>query len=118
MKKRIIALLLVVTLLFSFPIIVSAETRTSCINPTLTFGSNTVFCDVVICADPGDTITAKISLYEGGNCIKTWNRTATELLIFGEYATAMNGYRYTMKVEATINGIKEPTVTIHDTYVQ
>lgn len=118
MKKKFIALLLVVTILLPYPILISASTRTFCVNPTLTFGVDTVFCDVVITADPGDSIVAKITLYEGNVRIRTWNRTNTEYLIFSQYVPAQNGYKYTLTVDATVDGTKEPTVSVEATYVQ
>lgn len=116
--KKIIALILALVLLLSHPVVANASSRSLAINPIITFGENRVHCYVAISADAGDPIIAKISLYEGNNRIRTWNRTGTEYLIFSEYVPVQNGYKYTLTVDATVEGIKKPTVSVDATYVQ
>ena len=118
MKRKIIALFLAMVLLLSYPITANAMSRSLAINPIITFGENSVHCYVGIIADEGDPIIAKITLYEGNNRIRTWNRTGTEYLIFSEYVPVQNGYKYTLTVDATVEGIKKPTVSVDATYVQ
>ena len=118
MKKRIAALFLIIVFLFTQPLIAHASTRALNINPRINFDSNTVNCTVAISSDVGYSIVAYISLYEGNTLIKTWYRTGTEFLFFADSVHALNGYRYTLEVDATIAGIKQPTVTASATYVQ
>ena len=118
MKRKVLALFLALALLLSHPIIANAISRSLAINPIINFGDNTIHCYVAIIADAGDPIVAKISLYEGKNRIRTWYRTGTERLIFSEYVPAQNGYKYTFTIDATVEGIKEPTISVDATYVQ
>lgn len=118
MKRKVFALFLAFVLLLSHPIIVNAVSRSLSINPIITFGDATIHCYVGIIADAGDPINATISLYEGNNRIRTWYRTGTERLIFSEYVPVQNGYKYTLTVDATVEGVKKPTVSVDATYVQ
>lgn len=118
MYKKIVAVLLIIVFLLTNPLIANAASRALAINPIINFDTNTVLCYVGISADPGDSIVAKITLYEGNTRIRIWNRTSTEYLIFSEYVPAQNGYKYTLTVDATVDGTKEPTVSVDATYVQ
>lgn len=111
MNKRAIALLLVIVLLFSQPLIVQASTRATLINPRVNFDSNNVKCTVVISANTGESIIAQVSLYEDGALIRTWYRTGTTFLIFEDSVPATTGCKYTLIVNATIAGIKQPTAS-------
>lgn len=117
MIRKVTALFLVMVIILSYPSIAMAATRAVDISPNLSFSNNVATCHVLILANTGDSIVATINLYEGNTCLKTWHCTGTGYLDFSQNVSVMYGYKYTLAVDAIINGIARPTLSIVSTNV-
>lgn len=117
MKRKIISLLLVLILVGSMAIAVSAaSSRILAIDPGLSFDGTTAQCSLIVCSDYlTDSISATIKLYRGTTCIKTWVRSSTGYLSFYEEVTAIKNREYTLEAVVTINGITKSPLTVTNT---
>lgn len=80
------------------------------------FSGSTATCAVFITAgNSGDDIEAVIELWQGDNCIKTWEENADAVLDFSETVNVTRGKSYTLKVDYTINGIACPLASASGT---
>jgi len=116
MKKRIVIIMLVLSMIFS----VSAnaiEVRRPVVYPDLSFANGEAVCDVLIEADySDDEIEAYIELWEGGTFLMSWRVSGMEYVETSRTANASRGKTYTLIVYASINGNDLPLTDISRTY--
>lgn len=106
MKKKIIAIVLILTMLGAMGMTASAaESRASTIIPTLTFDGTTANCQASI-TGIGKTIDATLELWHGDTLVDSWDGTATSRLILSGSCTVTKGQTYTLKVSGTIGGVE------------
>lgn len=114
MKRRHIFLSFLLILVLVVP--VQAQTqRVNTERVTLSFSGTTANCRVQIVANSNESISATIRLWNGNECIQTWQRSATTSLSFYETATVQKGQSYTLTVDYTIAGKSKPTLSTSGT---
>jgi len=114
MKKRILSIVFLMVFILAIPA-QAASSRAVTVNPVLNIEGTTANCAVLIFGDNADDeIYAVIKLWKGSSCIKTWIEEETFYLNFKDTVRVSKG-NYTLTVDATINGQKEPQVSISDT---
>lgn len=59
-----------------------------------------------------DKIAVTVTLCEGSTWIASWNDSGTGYLHFSKNKTVTRGKTYTLTADATINGVKQQTVSI------
>lgn len=112
MKRRIIAILLVFLLVISLSVTVYASARMSLIGLGLSFEGTTAKCTMTATADYSThRIYAKIGLYDGDVCVRSWTRSAYGILNFSENVAVTKGKTYVLMADVTVNGVVMPTVT-------
>lgn len=87
----------------------AAAPRAALVRPTISFSGTTAACQVKVYANTGESITADITLYEGGSCIESWSVTGKGTLTFTDTVTVRNGKTYTLSVDAVIAGVAMDT---------
>lgn len=113
MKKGTIALLLVVLLTLMIPLSANATTpRATAIVPGLSFSGSTATCTLTVSADSSDSIYATIRLWRGSTCLKTWYKSATELLTFRDTVVVSQSNTYTLTADVSINGNAQPQSSV------
>lgn len=117
LKKKVIPFLFFLALLFSQTVHAQAASlRTATIWPSMDFNGTTAQCSVSVTADHfTDDIEIVVKLWRNGQCIKTWDDSGTGYLIFDRTTTVTRGYTYTMTVDATLDGVVQPTVSVSGT---
>lgn len=117
MKRRLCSILLVLLLVTSMTLAVSAASpRVQSVNISLCFEGTTAQCSLGVYEDYlTDSISATIKLYRGNTCIRTWVRSASGILNFYEEVPAVKNVEYTLEAVVTINGVTEPTFTVTNT---
>lgn len=114
MKKKGLCLLVAIILLTIS--ILPISSRTIDFTPTIVFDGTRATCTVRIAGDRvTDTISATMKLRQGNTVIDEWSGSASGILKLEETATVKRGKSYTLVVNATINGIAQPTVTVDKT---
>lgn len=111
MKK--IAFLLAL-LMFVLPITANAATpRSIFIKPGISFDDDTANCTVSVTGNSmKDDIEVVVKLWQGNICIATWKTSGTGYVNFSKSKTVSTGVEYELTADVTINGIKQPTVSI------
>ena len=106
MKKALIPLMLVMTLLLSVGVNSSdAFVMDADFTPLLSFDGTTATCTATI-RKPGKTINATMELWCGNSLLATWSDSNTNLLTLRKsYNGIRRGQTYTLKVYGTANGI-------------
>lgn len=113
MKKAIISLALVVVLVLMIPLSVNAAMpKATAIVPGLSFNGTTAICTLTVSADATDSIYATIKLWNGSTCLKTWYRSATEVLTFRDTASVSINGTYTLTADVSINGSAQPQASV------
>lgn len=113
MKKRVCAMAAVLVLVLS--ISANAAARVPISAPTLSFSGTTAKCSFLLIAQ-GKDIEANITLFHMDGDVKIsvgyWpNLSATGTLRFAETCTVKKGEQYELRVECTIDGVKQPAVS-------
>lgn len=110
MKKRTVALLLVVVLILSVSVQATAKIQT--ISPLLQFSGKTANCYVEVSADKAtDKIEITASLWRGSTCLETWTESGYEYVYLSESKTvSISGVTYKLTADVTINGKALPQV--------
>lgn len=81
--------------------------------PSLNFDGETATCTVTIIGDNmSDTISVTLKLWQGNNCLATWNSSGKGYMQFTKTRNVTEGMQYKMTVDVTINGIAKPTYSI------
>ena len=108
MKKRVLAFLVIFVLLLSAP--AHAVSARSSIVPVLTFDGTTANCSV---SATGTLYTDKVSvvlkLWQGSNCIATWDDEKTYYVAISKSVTVKKGQSYMLTADVAINGVSQPT---------
>lgn len=109
MKKTLIPIILVLVLIGTIPLSVSAvEPKATAIIPGLSFNGTTAICTLTVSADSTDSIYATIKLWNGNTCVKTWYKSATEILSFRDTTTVSRNTTYTLTADVLINNVSQP----------
>lgn len=115
MKKRILPILVVFLMIFSSTAY-AASPRVAPIVPGISFSGTTATCTVYIYAEQmTDDIDAVIKLWQGSQCIKTWEESSVGDLAFSGTATVSRGKTYQLTVDVTLAGNTQPRVSIQGT---
>ena len=116
MKK--VALLLALIMVLMIPVSAQAVTpRAANIIPSITYSGAKATCSVqIVDGNPSNYIEATIKFWKGTVCLETWEVSGYGVVIFSDTATALKGCTYKLTVDATVNGVKQQTVTYSKKY--
>ena len=115
LKKRFFPILFLFLMVFSTTAY-AASTRAATVTPNISFHGTTANCSVFIVADkPTDDIDAVIKLWQGGQCIKTWEKSSTSYLVFSGEVAVTKGKTYELKVDVSISGKELPRFSVKGT---
>ncbi len=115
MKKRVSTLLIVTVMLFAIPAY-AVSSRTIDIFPNITFDGTEAMCSASITGDrTTDSIFATMTLEQGTRIIDEWSGSGSGILNLTGVAEVSHWRTYTLTVNATINGVAQPSVTISRT---
>ena len=90
--------------------------RAATVTPNISFHGTTANCSVFIVADkPTDDIDAVIKLWQGGQCIKTWEKSSTSYLVFSGEVAVTKGKTYELTVDVSISGKELPRFSVKGT---
>lgn len=104
MKKRTIALVLVLILSLSLVTSAAATTYAATFSPTLSFSGTTAYCTISVDPDNSDDdVSVTMKLWDGSTCIRTWIVSNKGFTAFSRSATVESGKYYTLSVDVTIN---------------
>lgn len=111
---RKIAFILAILLVLTIPTYADADiSKAIRIVPGLSFSGTTATCTVKVEADSSShPVSATVKLWQGNDCIATWNPSGTGSLNFSGTKTVTSGLQYTLTVDATVNGSTIPTRSI------
>lgn len=115
MKK--IALLLVIILVISIPLSVSAvEPRALDIAPLLRFNGNTANCEVTVVGNNmSESIEVTMELMRGTYCVASWTSSGYGYIHMKETATVTSGRTYQLVVYVTFRGDSLSPVSVSGT---
>lgn len=103
-KKR--GLILVLLLLFLFAIQTQAAVYVTQSKPTLSFRGTTADCyGEVTTGSANSTIKATLTLWNGSKVVDSWSASGTGSLSLSGSCTVSKGVRYTLTLDATVNGV-------------
>lgn len=110
MKKRVIALALLVLMLLS--VTVQATTKATTATPVLQFDGKTANCCVEVSADHStDKIEITASLWRGSTCLATWTESGYEYVCLNASKdVSIRGVTYTLKADITVAGKVWPQI--------
>lgn len=115
MKKRLFSIMLVIAMLFVVNVCATSP-RANVFDPDITFNGTEAICTVCVTASRiTDTIVVAMELRYGNTVIDSWTHSGSGFLQVEETATVQRGKTYTLVVDATINGVAKPTMTISRT---
>ncbi len=115
MKKRIVPILCIFLIFFSSTAH-AATPRVAQVVPNISFNGTTANCSVFIVSDkPNDDIKAVIKLWQGSQCIKTWEEYSTDHLVFSAEATVRKGKNYQLTVDVSLAGKDLPRFSVKGT---
>ena len=115
MKKRMLALALVMLMLLSVTA-VAVMPRAPHVVPRLSFNGTTATCKVNASGDSSsDRITVLMVLWHDGDVVDSWQDSGTFSLSLTEYAPVIRGETYVLTADVAINGIWLDTVSVDGT---
>lgn len=115
MKKRFVAVFLIISMLLMLPAH-AATARVIVAAPSLKFDGTTATCFVRITADkPADKISATMELWQGDNLIDSWSGTGTWTLKLEKTATVSKNKTYDLIVSYSVNGVEKTPVSTSGT---
>ena len=115
MRKRIICMMLLITMAFVIPAN-AASTRAISVEPDINFDGTRATCSVLIFGDrTTDEIVATMELRQGGRLIDDWSASGYGILKIRETATVARNTTYTLTVEYSVNGDSKTPVSISRT---
>ena len=95
MKKRFLALLVVLTLALTVNSLAASKGANA--KPSLTFNGNTAVCFASCKGSLStDKVYASLSLYQGNTCIGSWNASGTGRIPVSGECTVEKGKTYTL----------------------
>ena len=115
MRKRIICMMLLITMAFVIPAH-AASTRTISVVPDLAFNGTRATCSVSIVGNrTTDKIEATMELRQGSRLIDDWSASGYGILKIRETATVARNTTYTLEIEYSVNGDSKTPVSISRT---
>ena len=115
MRKRIICMMLLITMAFVIPAN-AASTRAIFVSPDIEFDGTEATCTVrIICDRTTDEIEATMELRQGSRLIADWSDSGYGILKISETATVTRNTTYTLEVEYSINGDSKTPVSFSRT---
>ena len=115
MRKRIICMMLLITMAFVIPAN-AASTRAISVEPDINFDGTRATCSVLIFGDrTTDEIVATMELRQGGRLIDDWSASGYGILKIRETATVARNTTYTLEIEYSVNGDSKTPVSISRT---
>ena len=103
-KKRSCSL--AVLLLFLFAIQAQAAVYANQSDPTLSFNGTTANCyGSVTTGSANSTIKATLTLWDGSKVVDSWSSSGTGSLYLSGSCTVSKGKKYTLTLDATVNGV-------------
>lgn len=115
MRKKAIALGLVLVFVLGVTV-QAAPMRVPRLSPSLTFSGTIAICKATVRADnASDSILVTAKLWNGTTCLRTWTESGKLLVQLEREAPVNKGKTYKLTVDATINGVKQPTQSVSKT---
>lgn len=115
MRKRIICMMLLITMAFVIPAN-AASTRAISVEPDINFDGTRATCSVLIFGDrTTDEIVATMELRQGGRLIDDWSASGYGILKIRETATVTRNTTYTLEIEYSVNGDSKTPISISRT---
>ena len=115
MRKRIICMMLLITMAFVIPAN-AASTRAISVVPDIEFDGTKATCSVRIIGDrTTDKIEATMELRQGSKLIDDWSASGNGFLEISKTATVARNTTYTLTVEYSVNGDSKTPVSISRT---
>lgn len=113
MRKGFRVAIITLVLILVVPITAFAATpRSLLVIPQITFQGRTATCALTVTTESTDNqITATIKLWDGDNCLETWNASGAGYLFFDENYTVKHAGEFTLTADVTINGVARPQVS-------
>ena len=116
MKKRAVALLVLLSLLITIPAY-AVTPRTVDIGASIAFNRTEVVCTAKITGErQSDTISATMTLMKGSQIVAFWRGNGTWSLDMNGTAPVETGVTYTLTVDALINGVWQTPFTTSRTH--
>lgn len=104
MKKR--SLTLAVLLLLVLSVQVHGALYAVRATPILSFSGTTAQCTGRVAADnDDDAIKATLTLWDGSRVVDSWSSSGTGSLSLSGSCTVSKGKKYTLTLDATVNGV-------------
>ena len=104
MKKR--SLTLAVLLLLVLSVQVHGVWYVARATPSLSFSGTTAQCTGRVIADnDDDAIKATLTLWDGSKVVDSWSSSGTGSLSLSGSCTVSKGKKYTLTLDATVNGV-------------
>lgn len=114
MRKRIICMMLLITMAFVIP--ANAATRTISVVPDIEFDGTRATCSVLIVGNrTTDEIEATMELRQGDRLIDDWSASGNGFLEISETVTVSRSTTYTLTIEYSVNGDSKTPVSISRT---
>lgn len=107
MKRRILCLLVVMTMILSIPAY-AASPRAIMVAPDITFDGTEAECTVRITANnASDRIVATMELWQGSALIDSWSGNGQWTLKLNGTADVQRNKTYTLIIEYSVNGVTQ-----------
>ncbi len=103
MKKRMLAMLLAVVLLFTASVS-AVEMRAARVSANLDFDGTTALCSCSVRGETGDKIEVTMTLWQGSVLLYAWSDSGTTRVSMAKEKAVTKGKTYTLKVNASVNG--------------
>ena len=115
MRKRIMSLALMVSLmmLLAVPTALATNTRAITGSPILRIVGTTAICEVAYRSGNRDTeISVTLTLKQGNNTIDSWSSSGKGMVSISETSTVGGGKTYDLILNATVDGKEQPEVSV------
>lgn len=115
MWKKTFVFILAFAILWTLPAyaISAVSSRTVSIVPDISFDGTEATCTASIAGDRmTDSISATMTLKLGNNVIDAWSGSGQGILNLIGVANVLHGKTYSLTVQATVNGVAKPSITI------
>lgn len=111
--KKIVLLLISLTLLITSVTAYAAEPRIMNASPDLSFVGTTAECTAYCRGDKAtDKITATLTLYQGNTVVDSWSASGTFRVTISEKYSAKKGNSYKLTLSWSVNGVRQPTTSV------
>lgn len=112
MKRKVVALIILLALVLMFTVIGFAENKAVKTTISLTLNGTTATCKLKV-TDPGKYINATMELWQGSTFITSWSGSGYSVVNLSETYTITSGLTYTLKGYGTSGGVSftAPDVT-------